>query len=154
MAKRTTEKSGIILGPCKSSTQAHAQAYKQAHKPMRAHKQVHKPTSPQAHKKQARKPMRINKSGLLETYANYGLPLPGTDPELDFGGPLLSFSCEKFLKTIICCRNITNCGAWPPAPSESATGPCLVNTAIDRQLTHLAGCFVSASVAFARFPAS
>ena len=111
-------------------------------------------TNPQAHKKQARKPMRINKSGLVETNANYGLPLPGTDPELDFGGPLLSFSSEKFLKTIICCRNIANCGAWPPAPAESPTGPCLVNTAIDRQLTHLAGCFISASVAFARFPAS
>ena len=60
------------------------------------------------------------------------------------GGALLSFSCEKFLNTIVCYRK----------PIGSASGRCFVSMAIDQRLSHLAGCFVSASVAFVRFSAS
>ena len=49
----------------------------------------------------------------------------GTDPELDFGGPLLSFSGEKFLNTIVFYRKY--CGLSGMAPESALVeGMCLL----------------------------
>ena len=43
----------------------------------------------------------------------------GTDPELDFGGAYLSFSCEKFLTLLCTIGNIAVGGHGSPAPGSA-----------------------------------
>ena len=40
----------------------------------------------------------------------------GVDPELDFGVPILSFSCEMFLNNILFCRKHCHLGSHGPTP--------------------------------------
>ena len=40
--------------------------------------------------------------------------LLGADPELDFGGALLSLLCETFLNNIVCYRKHLTFGSMPP----------------------------------------
>ena len=52
---------------------------------------------------------------------------PEADPELDFGvmGPLMSFSCQKFLNTIVCYRKYCRLGGpWPPGSAPDLTSIC------------------------------